>query len=52
MSNTAVRYLTVLWMVRRNPEAITATELVGRLGEQGFSKDAMMQAPIMSGVND
>lgn len=37
MSNTAVRYLTMLRMVPRYPKAITTTELANRLDEQGFS---------------
>jgi predicted DNA-binding transcriptional regulator YafY len=37
MSNTAVRYLTMLRMVPRFPKAITTTELAERLDEQGFS---------------
>ncbi|ABM18393.1 helix-turn-helix transcriptional regulator [Marinobacter nauticus] len=37
MSNTAVRYLTMLRMVPRHPKSITTTELAGRLEEQGFS---------------
>lgn len=37
MSNTAVRYLTMLRMVPRYPKTITTTELAGRLEEQGFS---------------
>ena len=37
MSNTAVRYLTMLRMVPRYPKAITTTELASRLDEQGFS---------------
>lgn len=37
MSNTAVRYLTMLRMVPRYPKSITTTELAGRLEEQGFS---------------
>lgn len=37
MSNTAVRYLTMLRMVPRYPRSITTTELADRLDEQGFS---------------
>lgn len=37
MSNTAVRYLTMLRMVPRFPKSITTTELAARLDEQGFS---------------
>tara|TARA_B100000749_G_scaffold257826_1_gene227478 strand:+ start:283 stop:1083 length:801 start_codon:yes stop_codon:yes gene_type:complete len=37
MSNTAVRYLTMLRMVPRYPKSITTTELADRLDEQGFS---------------
>ena len=37
MSNTAVRYLTMLRMVPRYPRSITTTELASRLEEQGFS---------------
>lgn len=36
MSNTAVRYLSMLRMVPRYPKSITTTELAGRLEEQGF----------------
>lgn len=36
MSNTAVRYLTMLRMVPRYPKSITSTELAQRLEEQGF----------------
>ncbi|OJS99962.1 helix-turn-helix transcriptional regulator [Marinobacter nauticus] len=36
MSNTAVRYLTMLRMVPRYPRSITTTELASRLEEQGF----------------
>ncbi|UZD64636.1 helix-turn-helix transcriptional regulator [Marinobacter sp. AN1] len=37
MSNTAVRYLTMLRMVPRYPKSITAPELASRLEGQGFS---------------
>ena len=37
MSNTAVRYLTMLRMVPRHPKSITTTELAGRLNEHDFS---------------
>ncbi|HEV8078223.1 MAG TPA: WYL domain-containing protein [Marinobacter sp.] len=37
MSNTAVRYLTMLRMVPRFPKAITTTELASRLEEHGLS---------------
>ena len=37
MSNTAVRYLTMLRMVPRYPRSITTTELAERLEGQGFS---------------
>lgn len=37
MSNTAVRYLTMLRVVPRYPKAITTTELANRLDEQDFS---------------
>ncbi|MGM0767731.1 MAG: helix-turn-helix transcriptional regulator [Pseudomonadota bacterium] len=36
MSNTAVRYLTMLRMVPRFPKAITTSELAGRLDDHGF----------------
>lgn len=36
MSNTAIRYLTMLRMVPRHPRAITTSELCERLEEQGF----------------
>jgi len=36
LSNTAVRYLTMLRMVPRYPKSITSTELAQRLEEQGF----------------
>ena len=36
MSNTAVRYLTMLRMVPRFPKAITTSELAGRLDDYGF----------------
>lgn len=36
MSNTAVRYLTMLRMVPRFPRAITTSELAGRLDDHGF----------------
>jgi len=52
MPNTSALYLAMLRMVPRYPKAIATTELVSRLGEQGFSKDAMMQRSIMSGAND
>jgi len=37
MSNTAVRYLTMLRMVPRYPKSITTPELASRLEGQGFS---------------
>lgn len=37
MSNTAVRYLTMLRMVPRHPKSITTTELADRLDEHGFT---------------
>ena len=37
MSNTAVRYLTMLRMVPRHPKSITTTELAERLEGHGFS---------------
>ncbi|WP_417529532.1 helix-turn-helix transcriptional regulator [Marinobacter lipolyticus] len=37
MSNTAVRYLTMLRMVPRFPKSITTTELAERLEDHGFS---------------
>ncbi len=37
MSNTAVRYLTMLRMVPRHPRSITTTELAERLEGHGFS---------------
>lgn len=37
MSNTAVRYLTMLRMVPRHPKSITTTELAERLEGNGFS---------------
>ncbi len=37
LSNTAVRYLTMLRMVPRYPKSITTTELAQRLEEQDFS---------------
>ena len=37
MSNTAVRYLTMLRMVPRHPRSITTTELAERLEEHDFS---------------
>ncbi|HET8850304.1 MAG TPA: WYL domain-containing transcriptional regulator [Marinobacter sp.] len=36
MSNTAVRYLTMLRMVPRHPKSITTTELAQRLEDHGF----------------
>lgn len=36
MSNTAVRYLTMLRMVPRHPKAITTSELATRLEDHGF----------------
>lgn len=37
MSNTAVRYLTMLRMVPRHPKSITTTELAERLDGHGFT---------------
>ena len=37
MSNTAIRYLTMLRMVPRYPRTITTTELSKRLEERGYS---------------
>lgn len=37
MSNTAVRYLTMLRMVPRHPKSITTPELASRLEEQGYA---------------
>lgn len=37
MSNTAVRYLTMLRMVPRFPKSITTTELAERLDDHGFT---------------
>ncbi|MFL1467533.1 hypothetical protein ACQUWM_08005 [Marinobacter sp. DUT-3] len=37
MSNTAVRYLTMLRMVPRFPKSITTTELAELLEDHGFS---------------